>query len=85
MTDVGSMDGSEPGLASATLEALGSLLPSPSDPSAERGIQGELTPDFLASMALRHVSKAHGKPPPRACGCKKAEEGGGDAGEKSFI
>ena len=46
MTDVGRMDGSEPGLASATLEALGSLLPGPSDPSAERGHPGGADPGF---------------------------------------
>lgn len=82
---LGRMDGSEPGLTSATSEALGSLLSTPLSPLQDEGVQGTPILALLAGTAHRHVSETHRKPPPRACGCRKAEGGRGGGGEKSFI
>lgn len=85
MIYLGRMDGSEPGLTSATCEVPGSLLSTPLSPLQDEGAQGTLILASLAGTAHRHVSETHRKPPPRACGCKKAEGGRGGGREKSFI
>lgn len=81
----GRMDGSEPGLTSATSGALGSLLSTPLSPLWDEGAQGPPILAFLAGTLHRHVSETHRKPPPGAQGCRKAEGGRGGGGEKSFI
>lgn len=85
MTNLGRMDGSEPGLTSANLEAPGTLLSAPLNHPQNEGIQGTLILAFLACTTQRHVSETHRKPPPRACGFKKPEGGGGGRAEKGFI
>lgn len=85
MLYLGRMDGSEPVLTSATREAPGSLLSTPLSPLQDACVQGTPILAFLAGTAPRHVSESHRKPPPRACGCKKAEGGRGGGREKSFI
>lgn len=85
MTYLGRMDGSEPGLTSANLEAPGTLLSAPLNHPQNEGIQGTLILAFLAFTTQRHVSEAHRKPPSRACDFKKPEGGGGGRAEKGFI
>lgn len=53
MTYVGRMDGSEPSLTSGTSEALGFLLPSPSNLPAEREHLGGADPGFFWPAWLR--------------------------------
>ena len=79
------MDGSGPGPTSEMLEAPGFPPCNPSDPPAERGHRGGPGPPLRARTDQRRVSKAHRKPPPKTCGCEKAEGGGGGGGEKTFI